>query len=380
MKIGIEAQRIFRKKKHGMDIVVLELIRNLQKIDTTNEYFIFVKPDEDNQIIQETPNFKIIEIPGGPYPVWEQFLLPKAAKKLGVELLHATSNTAPIFSSIPLVLTLHDIIFMEKSIPKLVFGEGTNYQKFGNVYRKLVVPQVIRRAKKVITVSQYEFNNISNFFQIQDKTKLSTVYNGVGENFQPITDARVLAEVKKKYHLPNRFFFFLGNTDPKKNTAGVIKAYSDFIKQTKADIKLVLVDYDRNHLKKILQAIHDPQLIDHILLPGYIQNKDLPGIYSQSLLYLYPSFRESFGIPILEAMACGAPVISSNCSSMPEVAEKAAVLIDPYNPETLTKALIDLYANQDKKNELIALGFQQTKKFSWKKMAENVQAIYQQFA
>ena len=380
MKIGIEAQRIFRKKKHGMDIVVLELIRNLQKIDNANEYFIFVKPDEDNQIIQETPNFKIIEIPGGPYPVWEQFLLPKAAKKLGVELLHTTSNTAPIFSSIPLVLTLHDIIFMEKSIPKLVFGEGTNYQKFGNVYRKLVVPQVIRRAKKVITVSQYEFNNISNFFHIQDKTKLSTVYNGVGENFQPITDARVLAEVKKKYHLPNRFFFFLGNTDPKKNTAGVIKAYSDFIKQTKADIKLVLVDFDRNHLKKILQAIHDPQLIDHILLPGYIQNKDLPGIYSQSLLYLYPSFRESFGIPILEAMACGAPVISSNCSSMPEVAEKAAVLIDPYNPETLTKALIDLYANQDKKNELIALGFQQTKKFSWKKMAENVQVIYQQLA
>lgn len=380
MKIGIEAQRIFRKKKHGMDIVVLELIRNLQKIDTTNEYFIFVKPDEDNHIIQETPNFKIVEIPGGPYPVWEQFLLPNAAKKLGIELLHATSNTAPIFSSIPLVLTLHDIIFMEKSIPKLVFGEGTNYQKFGNVYRKLVVPQVIRRAKKVITVSQYEYNNISNFFHIQDKNKLTTVYNGVGENFQPITDARVLAEVKKKYHLPNRFFFFLGNTDPKKNTAGVIKAYSDFIKQTKADIKLVLVDYDRNHLKKILQAIHDPQLIDHILLPGYIQNKDLPGIYSQSLLYLYPSFRESFGIPILEAMACGAPVISSNCSSMPEVAEKAAVLIDPYKPETLTKALIDLYANQDKKNELIALGFQQTKKFSWKKMAENVQALYQQLA
>lgn len=380
MKIGIEAQRIFRKKKHGMDIVVLELIRNLQKIDTSNEYFVFVKPDEDNQIIQETANFKIIEIPGGPYPVWEQFLLPKAAKKLGIELLHATSNTAPIFSSIPLVLTLHDIIFMEKSIPNLVFGEGTNYQKFGNVYRKLVVPQVIRKAKKVITVSQYEYHNISNFFHIQDNTKLSTVYNGVGENFQPITDSQVLQEVKQKYNLPDRFFFFLGNTDPKKNTAGVIKAYSDFIHKTQADIKLVLVDYDTDHLKKILQAIHHPQLINHIVLPGYIQNKDLPGIYSQSLLYLYPSFRESFGIPILEAMACGAPVISSNCSSMPEVAENAAVLIDPYQPETLTKALIDLYANDERKKELIALGYQQTKKFSWKKMAENVHAIYQKLA
>ena len=102
MKIGIEAQRIFRKKKHGMDMVALELIRNLQQIDKENEYVIFVKPDEDNTIIKETANFKIVELQGGAYPMWEQVALPKAALKHGCQVLHCTSNTAPLFCKIPL--------------------------------------------------------------------------------------------------------------------------------------------------------------------------------------------------------------------------------------------------------------------------------------
>ena len=114
MKIGIEAQRIFRKKKHGMDIVALQLIRELQKADTENEYFIFVKADEDHAVLQETPNFKIITIKSAPYPYWEQVLLPREAKKYGVDVLHCTSNTAPIRIDIPLVITVHDIIYLEK--------------------------------------------------------------------------------------------------------------------------------------------------------------------------------------------------------------------------------------------------------------------------
>ena len=110
MKIGIEGQRLFRVKKHGMDMVALELIKNLQAIDTTNEYFIFVKPDEDTSCLTPSPNFHIIELAGGSYPIWEQFALPRAAKKYGCEILHCTSNTAPVFCDIPLVVTLHDII------------------------------------------------------------------------------------------------------------------------------------------------------------------------------------------------------------------------------------------------------------------------------
>ena len=120
MKIGIEGQRIFRKKKHGMDMVALELIKNLQIIDQENEYFIFVKPDEDSSVLQETSNFKIIELNGGSYPTWEQIALPKAAKQYGCNILHCTSNTAPISTNIPLITILHDIIYMESSFYKIL--------------------------------------------------------------------------------------------------------------------------------------------------------------------------------------------------------------------------------------------------------------------
>ena len=209
MKIGIEAQRIFRKKKHGMDVVALELIRNLQLIDTENEYVLFIKPDEDYMAIKESANFKIIEIETGFYPFWEQFALPAAAKKAGCQILHCTSNTAPVSTSIPLVITLHDIIYMESSYSKILQGSGTNYQKFGNAYRRMFIPWVIKKCRKIITVSHFEKNRIGQFFEMAGDSRLTTVYNGVSEHFKPVIDQVELHRVKEKYHLPGRFLFFI---------------------------------------------------------------------------------------------------------------------------------------------------------------------------
>ena len=155
MRIGIEAQRIFRKNKHGMDYVVLEEIRELQKIDTRNEYFVFVAPGED-KCLEDSKNVHILEIGGDFYPLWEQVTLLKAANELNLDMLHCTSNTAPIRCKIPLILTLHDIIFLE---PR----DKTNksfYQNMGWFYRRLVVPRILKKCKRIITVSNFERNNI----------------------------------------------------------------------------------------------------------------------------------------------------------------------------------------------------------------------------
>ncbi len=378
MKIGIEAQRIFRKKKHGMDMVALELIRNLQLIDRENEYVIFVAPDEDDQVIHETPNFKIVKLDGGFYPLWEQIALPRAAKREGCEVLHCTSNTAPIFTSIPIIDILHDIIYMEHSYLKILRGAGTPYQKFGNAYRKMIIPLIVRKSKVITTVSHFEKNRIGEFFGMKGDERLKAVYNGFGKHFKPMTDAAELSRIKEKYHLPEHFFFFLGNTDPKKNTRGTLKAFSDFMLQTTVDYKLVMLDYDRAELEKILNDIGNPGLIDRIVLTGYVANTDLPGIYSQCELFLYPSLRESFGIPMLEAMGCGAPVITSITSSMPEVAGDAAILIDPFKPEEITEAMIRILSDDSLRSELIAKGFVQAAKFSWKAMAEQFVEIYRE--
>lgn len=378
MKIGIEGQRLFRKKKHGMDMVALELIRNLQLIDLENEYVVFVAPDEDDKVIQETANFKIVKLEGGSYPMWEQFALPKAAKEYGCQILHCTSNTAPVNCKVPLVVTLHDIIYMESNYLKIMSGSASPYQKFGNAYRKLVVPKVIRKSRKIITVSHFEKNRIGEFFGMKGDNRLTAVYNGVSEHFKPVTSESELKRVKEKYHLPDHFFFFLGNTDPKKNTKGTLKAFSDFLKQTKTNYKLVMLDYDRSELEKMVDEIGDKSLIDNIVLTGYVVNTDLPAIYCQSKIFLYPSLRESFGIPMLEAMACGVPVITSNTSSMPEVAGSAAYIIDPFKPEEITSALIMLEKDQELRKKLIEAGFIQAAKFSWKAMAQSVLEIYRE--
>ncbi len=371
MKIGIEAQRISRKKKHGMDIVAIELIIKLQVIDKVNEYIIFMKDDEDNGVIKETANFKIVRIKSAPYPYWEQVLLPIEIKKYNLDLLHCTSNTAPLFTNTPVVITLHDIIYLEK----LNFTKGTLYQIFGNFYRRWNVPQVVRKAAKILTVSNYEQARIVQHFNLQSN-QVTTVYNGVSDTFSRVKSPDVLKAIKLKYNLPDEYVFFLGNTDPKKNVEGVMNALSILRKKNSLNFRLLMLDIDKTYLQSIAIKIGDLQILDYITFCGYIPNHELPAIYSMAKAFLYPSLRESFGIPMVEAMACGVPVITSNTSSMPEVSGDAAVLVDPFNPEDIANALINLLGNETLKKELVLKGIERAKAFSWQNNALKTLDIY----
>lgn len=359
-------------------MVALELIRNLQQIDHSNEYFIYVKPDEDDKVLQETPNFHIVRLDSAFYPRWEQFSLARAARNDRCDLLHCTSNTAPICTDVPLIVTLHDIIYMESGTLRILTGSGTPYQKFGNAYRRWVVPRIIKKAKKIITVSHFEKERIGDFFGMSGDDRLTAVYNGVSGHFRPVNDLQERQRVKQKYHLPDQFFFFLGNTDPKKNTKGTLQAFSLFLRKTGLDMKLVMIDFDRDELDRLLKEIGDPQLSGKIILTGYVVNTDLPAIYSQCRLFLYTSLRESFGIPMLEAMACGVPVITSCTSSMPEVAGGAALLTNPFKPEEMTDAMMKIVNDQGLANKLIYHGLIRATDFSWKAMAQNVLRIYEE--
>lgn len=375
LRIGIEAQRLFRVHKHGMDIVVLELIKQLQQLDQHNEYFIFVKPDRDNQVLPLAANFHIVEITGGPYPSWEQWALPRAAKKAGVQVLHCTSNTAPLWLDMPLVLTLHDIIYLEP----LNLKQGSWYQRAGNLYRRWNVPRIVSHCQCILTVSEFERHRILTKLHLPD-AQVQVAYNGVGSQFQPITAPNVLAESRQRLGLPDKFIFFLANTDPKKNFRGVLQALALLKKQQKLSCKLVILDFDETALQALLTELGCIELRADIILCGYIPNSELPVLYSLAHLFLYPSLRESFGIPILEAMACGTPVITSNTSSMPEVAGDAALLIDPTQPDTLAAAISELLTNDTRRAELRDKGLRRVQEFSWSKTARQIKRIYEQVA
>ena len=368
MRIGIEAQRIFRKNKHGMDYVVLQEIKELQQFDTHNEYFVFVAPGED-RCLEDSKNVHIIEIGGNIYPIWEQITLPKAVSELKLDLLHCTSNTAPIRCSVPLVLTLHDIIFME---PRDKSNKSL-YQNMGWLYRRLVVPRILKKCRYIITVSDFERNNIITRLGIPSE-RMVMIYNGYNEWFKPLKD---LDMKYRKYIKEPGYFFFLGNTDPKKNTERTLIAYSKYLELSKVKRKLLMADLDKSYLDDIIVKNHIENIYPNIQMPGYIVNSDLPYIYNNAFAFLYTSLRESFGIPLLEAMACGTPVITSNTSSMPEIGGRNAILINPESPGEIAQMMIKLEKDRDFYDQQKELGIKRAKLFSWRQTAEQLLEVYE---
>ena len=367
MKIGIEAQRIFRKNKHGMDYVVLQEILQLQQMDTTNEYFIFVKPGEDC-CVESSANVHVIELHCPSYPLWEQWALPRAAKRYGVQLLHCTSNTAPIWCDIPLVLTLHDIIFLEPRDKQ----NKSLYQNMGWLYRRLDVPRILDKCRRIITVSNFEMENIIAKLDIP-RERMAMIYNGYNEWFRPVEDTE---GVYKKYIPERGYFFFLGNTDPKKNTERTLVAYSKYLNQSSIKRKLLMADLDPDYLNGIIQRNGIENIRENIVMPGYIVNSDLPYIYTNAFAFLYTSLRESFGIPLLEGMACGTPVITSNTSSMPEIGGPDAILVNPESSDEIATMMLRLETDETFYKKQREIGLERAKQFSWRKTAEQLLQLY----
>lgn len=369
MRIGIEAQRIFRKNKHGMDFVVLQEIKKLQKMDTPHEYFVFVKPGVD-RCIESSEHVHIIEVNCPSYPLWEQWALPRAARKAGVDILHCTSNTAPIWCDIPLVLTLHDIIFLEPRDKK----NKSLYQNLGYFYRRWDVPRILKKCRRIITVSDFELGNIKQKLQLPD-SQLKMIYNGYNEWFRPIESDK---QQYRKYIADAGYFFFLGNTDPKKNTERTLVAYAKYLEQSEVKRPLLMADLDQEYLNGIIERNGIEAIRDHIVMPGYIINSDLPYIYNNAFAFLYTSLRESFGIPLLEAMACGTPVITSNTSSMPEIAGHDAILINPESSDEIALKMLQLERDTDFYQRQKTVGLERAKLFSWRKTTENLLRLYEE--
>lgn len=370
MKIAIEAQRIFRANKHGMDFVALESIRELQKQNDGNEYYVLVAPGED-RCLENSSNLSIVEIscPGG-YPLWEQVALPLAVKSLGADLLHCTSNTAPLWCPVPLVLTLHDIIYLEPRQHR----SPSLYQEMGRHYRRLVVPRILKKCRKIITVSRFECDRIRQALHIPAE-RITAIYNGYNTHFHPFPDTDL--HIVQRYIPQKGYLFFLGNTDPKKNAARVLKAYSLYLQQSIIKRPLLIADLKETYIDQLLQQEGINDIKQYLHFPGYIPNSDLATLYNAAFAFLYPSLRESFGIPMLEAMACGTPVITGNTSAMPEVAGSGALTVNPFKPEEIAGKLLELEQQPDLYQKQKEYGLQRARQFSWTKTAEELLKVYQ---
>ena len=352
-----------------MDFVALETIRELQKIDHENEYFIFVSPGPDH-CLNESDNMHIVELRCPSYPLWEQVALPRAVARVRPDLLHCTSNTAPVKCPVPLVLTLHDIIFLEKRQS----SSRSLYQEMGWHYRRLVVPRILSECRKIITVSNFECNRIREALNLP-KDRLTAVYNGYSPHFRQMPPA---PEIVHKYIPSDDYLFFLGNTDPKKNTPRVLKAYGLYLRQSKHKRPLLIADLKEEAIDGILSAEGIKEVKPYLSFPGYIPNADLTALYNGAFAFLYPSLRESFGIPMLESMACGTPVIAGNTSAMPEIAGEGALLADPLDENDIARKILLLEEDDTFYQQQVDYGLERVKLFSWRKSAEALLKIYKE--
>jgi glycosyltransferase involved in cell wall biosynthesis len=251
------------------------------------------------------------------------------------------------------------------------------YQRFGNHYRRRVVPLVTPRSKAIITVSEYEKSRIVERLGIRPE-RIQVIYNGINEmRFHANYDQNTKAGVRKKYGLPQDFILFIGNQSFRKNSGRAIEAYVRYASTTPQPMPLVTPGLPQKVVAEKLKELKYPYTREQFITPGYISDIDLPVLYGLSTIFLFPSLSEGFGMPIVEAMACGSPVITSRISCMPEIAGGAGILADPYDTENLSQAMVLLANNEALRLDKIAAGIENARRFSWDQAARKILSIYE---
>jgi glycosyltransferase involved in cell wall biosynthesis len=300
---------------------------------------------------------------------WEQLLQPLLLRRANVDLLHALAFVAPLVAPCPFVVTVYDLSFMR-------YPEA--FRPFNRWYLRYFTTHSVRRARTVIAISESTRQDVINFLGVPPE-RVQTIYCGAGEQFRPLPPAEVAA-FKTAQKLPETFVLFLGTLEPRKNVEGLIRAYARWRERDPQAPPLVVAGGKGWYYRRIFQLVETLDLTSAVLFPGYVPQEALPLWYNAATLFVYPSYFEGFGLPVLEAMACGAPVITSTVSSLPEVAgaHDAARLVDPNDIELLAETLAGVMSQPDLRVRMRENGLAQAAKFKWEKTAQETVAVYRQ--
>ena len=366
-KIGIDA-RFMLGERRGIGNYVYALLKSILEQDKTNKYYIYVAgKDSVHDEFSEHENVVWREIKIKNYFIWEQIILPFYLKNDKIDVFHATGNTAPIFMprKTKLITTIHDVMYCienEKLIPK----PKTIYQKIGRIYRRCIVPIVAKKSCRIITISKFSKADLIKYIP-NIINKINVVYEAGTKSIV----GKSLSSTREKYIL------VLGAIDPRKNTRRIIEAYALIKKQKKYSyMKLFICGIDKNLGENILKKISSDVKKDISFL-GFVSDEKLSDLYTNAEMFVYMSLYEGFGFPVLDAMKCKTPVIASNITSIPEIVGDAGVLVDPYNVDDISNAMIQIMESNNLRKKLIKLGELRKEEFSWEKNARETIQIYE---
>ncbi len=364
MRIAIDARKL---RDYGIGTYVRNLLRHLSRLDSATEYVLLCNGEDCGALEALGENFRTVSDSSAPYSIREQLSVPLDLRREKIDLFHAPHYVLPPLTPCRSVVTIHDCIHLRfpQYLPnRLAYG-----------YARASLWIATHRSSRVLTVSEASKRDILKYFHVPP-AKIDVIYNAIDERYGEAPDEEEVARVRERYQLNDPFVLYAGNIKPHKNLERLIEAFQMLRKGDLEHVKLLIIGDEISKYATLRRAVHHYKLHKHVRFFGFVPDKTLAVLYRLASVFVFPSLYEGFGLPPLEAMASGTPVITSNVSSLPEVVGDAALLIDPYDPTAIAAAMRRVLTEPALREDLRQRGLQRVREFSWERSVRRVREIY----
>ena len=364
MRIAIDVRKLH---DFGVGTYVRNLVRWLARLDGDSDYVLLCRREDCERIERLGPNFRPVPDRSANYSLAEQLTVPFDLARVRADLFHAPHYVLPALTPCRSIVTIHDCIHL--MFPQYLPG------RLAHAYARIAFWLAANRSARILTVSEASKRDILRFFAIPSE-KVDVIYNAIDDRFSQPPDAEQMERVRERYQLHDRFLLYSGNVKPHKNLERLIDAFHRLRLDGFGDIKLLITGSEISRYATLRRAVHRYNLHQHVRFLGFLRADTLAILYRLADAFVFPSLYEGFGLPPLEAMASGTPVLTSNVSSLPEVVDTAALLIDPYDPESIADGLRQILSDEGLRARLISRGRARASTFSWEESVQRVLTIY----
>ncbi len=368
MRVAIDARKLH---DFGIGTYTRNLLRHLARIDRDTEYVLLCHQPDLGIGAQLGTNFRTVLEPSPNYSIREQIHLPWLLHRERPDVFHAPHYVMPPAVFCRSLVTIHDCIHL--AFPQYLPSRAAY------VYARASMWSAAHRSRRILTVSEASKRDIIRFLNVPPE-KIVVVYNAIDERFRVTPSEEAIARVRERYQLDHPFVLYVGNIKPHKNLVRLIEAFDRLRKCGFDELTLLIIGDEISKLPSLRRAVHSHKLHKHVRFLGHLPDDTLAILYRLAAVFVFPSLSDGFGLPPIEAMACGAPVVTSNVSSLPEVTGGAAVLVDPYDIESIADGIARVLSDPALREELRVKGIARALEFSWERSVSRTREIYQEVA
>ncbi len=364
MRIAIDARKL---QDFGIGTYIRNLLIELSRLDRETEYVVLCRPEDRRADLGLGPNFRLVAESARPYSIGEQVRIPLRLLRERVQLVHEPHYVLPPATRCRSVVTIHDCIH-------LMFPQYLP-NRLALVYARASMWSAVRQADRILTVSEASRRDILRFFPVRPE-KVQVIHNAIDARLLLPADPARMDLVRQRYQLDHPFVLYVGNIKPHKNVERLIAAFGRAREAGPDDLKLLIVGDELSRYPSLRQMVHRHKLDKHVRFLGYQPAATLASFYRLARAFVFPSLYEGFGLPPLEAMACGTPVVTSNVSSLPEIVGDAALLVDPTDVDAIADGIRRAVHDDSLRQTLIARGLTRARQFSWSTSVARTHQVY----